>query len=287
MNLHVLTFLVLCVGLIALAARAKAQIGIGSSLHDDTEVVPGTTYNGTIVVRNTSSTMQEVKLYQTDYTFQANGANRFDEPGTIDRSNASWTHVSSSYITVPPDASIPVNYVVEVPPELNGKDLRGSYWSMIMIEGIPRSSPESVLTIDGSSVKLGVRQVIRYGIQVATHIAGTGSSQLRITDPQVVSEPGEPPELLLDVHNDGDRMIRPQTWVEIYDAIGTAMGRFEGTASRLYPGTSVRERYVLDGLGAGEYKALVVFDSGGDSVDAASYTIIIEPALDQVAGSTD
>jgi hypothetical protein len=131
--------------------------------------------------------------------------------------------------------------------------------------------------VQDSEIQLGVRQVVRYGIQIATHVQGTGEGRLNAVDPALsVLDEGHA-QLELAVSNEGTRLVVPETWVELYDESGTSLGRFEGATSRIYPGTSVRQRYDLGTLASGAYKALAVFDSGGDTVDAAEYALSIDP----------
>ncbi|HLE56783.1 MAG TPA: hypothetical protein VJB15_06850 [Rhodothermia bacterium] len=255
---------------------ANAQIAIGTSLRNDIEVSPDHRYTGTIVIKNSSGEEQQAKIYQTDYLFRSDGTNEFGEPGTAVRSNAPWVHVSASSVTVPPNGSVPLDYAVEVPLDLKGEPLNGSYWSMVMVEGIPSESAERTIGVADSDIRLGVRQVIRYGIQIATHVRGTGESRLNPMEQTVtVLEDGRA-ELRLDVENLGTRYVVPKTWVEIYAQDGAAVGRFDGADARIYPGTSVRQRYNLGVLDPGPYTALVIFDSGGEVVDAVEYAILIE-----------
>jgi hypothetical protein len=77
----------------------------------------------------------------------------------------------------------------------------------------------------------------------------------------------------VDIGNDGDLGMRPEVTVELFDQTGSSKGKFNGIRNRLYPGTSVRQRIVLEGIPAGKYKALVVIDDGRDDVFGAEYTL--------------
>ena len=95
---------------------------------------PGDSYRGSIVVRNTGAAVAQVKLYQTDYTFFADGKNSFDMPGTLARSNAGWVRLNREQITVAPDSVATVDYEVQVPGEAA---LAGTYWSVVMVQELP------------------------------------------------------------------------------------------------------------------------------------------------------
>ena len=256
--------------------QAVAQVSVVSALADDTEATPGETYEGIIIVKNGTGEPQQVKVYQTDYLFYSDGSNFYGESGSTERSNAEWVRVPSSAVTIPPLETVSITYIVEVPKDWHGQPPVGSYWSMIMIEGVPSGSPESTLEIKDAKIQVGIRQIIRYAVQVATHVRDTGISRLKMSSPVLVTNDEGAPELQLDVENEGSRMVRIQNWVEIYDENGNALGRRDGVPHRIYPGTSVRQRYQLGKLLPGSYRALVILDAGSGTVDAAEYTVLIE-----------
>jgi hypothetical protein len=61
--------------------------------------------------------------------------------------------------------------------------------------------------------------------------------------------------------------------VELYDAAGALRGRREQQRGLMYPGTSVRQRFLFDTLPAGSYKAVIFADTGDDAVFATEYKL--------------
>ncbi|MBO6574828.1 MAG: hypothetical protein JJ896_05400 [Rhodothermales bacterium] len=263
--------LLLCV--LSVPAAVQAQISIRTALSDDRRVAPGTTYDGVVEVWNETDVIQQAKVYQTDYRFFADGTNVYGEPGSEPRSNALWTQVSAGTITIPPQQSVPVNYRVAVPESVNGAEPEGSYWSMIMVEAVPPESPESTINPENGEPEYYVLQIMRYGIQVATHIRGTGGPSLNITGSELKLLDGGQTALQVLVENQGTRMIRPEVWVEVYAEDGSALGKHDGVQNRIYPGTSVRQEIGLGTLAPGRYRALVIFDGGGEDVFGAEYNL--------------
>ncbi len=257
-------------------SRSTGQIAVESSLADDTEIAPGSSYEREIVIINRSNEIQQARIYQTDYGFDSEGRNYYGEPGSTDRSNAAWIHLSQSVVTIPPLAKSSVAYRVDVPSDLNGSPLDGSYWSMIMVEGIQNRSLESTLSQAPTNTEVGIKEIVRYGVQIATHVRNTGDKNLLVTSSELKSSDDGSALLYLDMENAGSRMTSTDNWVELYDAKGTTLGRFEGVAVRIYPGTSVRARYDFGYLAPGSYSALVILDSGGEDVDAIELTLTIE-----------
>jgi hypothetical protein len=266
-----LPFLVLALSF--LFGSAAAQVSVIGELSNDKEARPGEKYDGTINVRNDTNEPQEVKIYQTDYLFFRDGTNTYGDPGSIARSNAKWITFSPSFVTVPPQSMIAINYTVSVPPETLETKLVGSYWSMLMVEGIAKGSAESAAQTDPKKTQMGIRQTIRYGIQIATHIAQTGTKKVNFVDTKLIPNDRGKRYLQVDLENTGDLWIRPDVFVELFDDKGVSKGKFNGVRYRMYPGTSVRQLIDLTSVESGTYKALVVLDAGGDDVYGAEYTL--------------
>ena len=267
--------LCLAAALVFSGSSALAQISVIGQLTDDRMVAPGSQYDGTVTVRNETDVPQEVKVYQTDYFFSFDGTTVYGEPGEAFRSNAHWVSFTPSFIDLDPHASSVVNYTVKVPDSTAGKPVEGSYWSMLMIEGVAPGSPESSKPAQPDQNRMGISQLIRYGVQIATHIAGTGKIEARFLDVRVQSEQDGSRFLVVDIQNVGDLWFRPTFSAEIFDASGASKGMFQGTQLRIYPGTSVRQRINLGKIPRGTYTVMMILDAGGDDLVGAEYTLTL------------
>ena len=257
-------------GLAAFAAQA-AVIVVGPLAYEH-EAQPGRVVEGTLEVRNPEDRSQEVKFYQSDYRFFADGTTEYGEPGKLPRSNALWMSFQPKQATIPPRESVTLRYTIRVPED---PALSGTYWSLLMVEPIPEGSPESS-SPDPRKTTLGIREVLRYAVQIAVHIGATGRRELKFAQLRLTEEGGKR-LLAVDVENTGERLLHGRFWTEIYDSGGRYVGRFEGGERRLYPGTSVRFKADLPGLENASYKALIVVDCGGDDVFGASANLLLSP----------
>jgi len=179
------------------------------------------------------------------------------------RSNAGWIKVFLPLDTLAPGERLSIPYTIEVP---DNRSLVGTYWSMLMVAAV---LPPSEATAKGA---VGIRQVIRYGIQIVTHIGDSGERNIRVANSELVHE-NEGPVLQIDIENTGERWVRPMAWSELYDEEGTSVGRFESSQQRIFPGCSVRYRFILSQVPGGKYEALVVFDNGDQYLWGAQYTL--------------
>jgi hypothetical protein len=259
-----LAFLCVAASISLGAASASAQISVvGSSVVENTSS-PGERYEGSVLVRNASTVAQSVRVYQSDYTFFADGTSHFDAPGTSARSNAQWIKPSVSTLVIPPSSDVAVTYVVTVPA---ADSLRGTYWSALMIEG--EITPPAIT----SGRQIGLGAVVRYAVQLATHLQATGSHKVRLANQRLVVDSSGARSLELDVANIGERAYRPALWVELYDATGAQRAKVQQQRGLLYPGTSLRQHFAFGDLAPGSYKAVVFADTGDDEVLAAQYKL--------------
>ena len=262
-SLRVLSLMTLAVMAVPVAARAQIAV-IGSTV-EERDAAPGQRYEGTIVVRNLTTSPQPVRIYQTDYRFFADGTSHFDSAGSQPRSNARWVRPSVSSMTIPPSTDVNVTYVVNVPAT---DSLRGTYWSAIMIEGAPTAPPAA------SAHEIGLGAVVRYAVQLATHVPTAGSRRVRLATHAFAPDSTGHRTLEMTVENTGERAYRPNLWVELYDAAGAQRARFQQQRGLLYPGSSLLQRFSFPSLPAGSYKAVVFADTGDETVSAAQYTLV-------------
>jgi hypothetical protein len=254
------------------ACTAKAGIAIVGGLTHARDVKIGESYQGVIFIKNDGEEDEEVKITQSDYLFFFYGKTIYGEPGKTRRSNANWIEFSPDRVLISPGGVSSVNYVVKVPDD---GTLVGTYWSMLLVERIPKTSPESVLLAKRQKNQLGITTVLRYGIQVVTSIGDTGTRELRFLETKLVKA-GRTRSLQVDVENPGERWLRALLWTELFDERGSYVGRFEGDRLRTFPGTSVRYTIDLSQVPEGRYDALVVADCGGEDVFGATLALELE-----------
>jgi hypothetical protein len=241
-----------------------------AELSQERAAKPGDVYGAAITLRNRDEVPQAVRVYQADYLFFSDGRNVYGAPGSLDRSNADWITFSPRFLEVPPNGSATIEYAVSVP---GNEALVGTYWSLIMVEELANGPLSGQSVRAEGEVHTGVRQVLRYGVQVVTHIGDTGTRVLRFADRALTATADGRRTLRADVENTGERALRPYVWVELHDDTGGRLGRFQTDRKRLYPGTSARYTIDLSDVPGGSYQALVVVDNGDEHVFGAQYNL--------------
>jgi hypothetical protein len=258
------------VWLLVFVGAAEAGIKLTSEMTLERAAQPGERYQGSLRLQNTGADLAEAKVYQTDYSFAADGSNAYGAPGELERSNAKWINLSRELVRIPAGGIEELTFEVKVPAD---RGLSGTYWSMIMVEPIPEDSAEFAEPLPERTTRL--RQVMRYGVQVVTHIGQSGETGLVFTNPGLINEDGQR-VFRIDAENTGSRWLRPSLWLELYSQDGSPVGKFQGPAKRLYPGTSAQFQVDLGETPPGKYLGLVVADGTGDELYGANVELEIE-----------
>lgn len=253
--------------LLSAAFPAAADVSVVNGLTHEKSIKNGETYENRLILKNVAGEPAEVRLYQTDYSFTADGRKFYDSPGTGPRSNAGWIALGQKRIVLPPLGQAELKYTVRVPGQ---GDLAGTYWSMIMVEEQPKAAAEAASAKE--QIRFGVRQVMRSGIQIVTHLGETGARKVQFIKTDLLRH-GAAKSLAIDVLNTGERWLRPFLIADLVDEKGVSLGRFDGGRWRIFPGTSVRYTIDFGSLPDGKYKALIVLDNKDESVFGAQYTL--------------
>jgi hypothetical protein len=245
--------------LAALAPDSTAQILVTSPTVMEHTAHAGERYTGTIDVLNTTSTSQTVTVQVVDYSFQADGTNRYDEPGSQPRSNARWLTLGTRSLEIPAQQRTSLDYAVQVPA---GDGLRGSYASLVLVSSSPRAARPT--TIHGRA-SAGVSTKLSFGVQVVTQLAGNAETRLGL---EQLATTAQERTIALTVRNTGERAQRPLLSLELYREDGQLVTTRTAQRGLIYPGSSVRQVFTLAGVPAGKYRALIQAVAGEDDVFA-------------------
>ncbi|MEP6619077.1 MAG: hypothetical protein ABJE47_07180 [bacterium] len=250
-------------------AEASAQIAVLSDPVMENSAVPGQNAQGRLMLKNMSAEPQEARIYQTDYAFSADGRAAYGTPGATPRSNAKWIKLSTGYLVIPPGETVPVSYDIMVPSD---SSLKGTYWSMLMVEAITDGSINSRRP-PNARVQVGLSVVTRYGTQIATHLGNPGTSRLAFDSLAATTDSTGQRGLRYDFINTGDRAQRYTMSVELYNEAGELVKKASQLRGLLYPGSSARQKFEVGALAHGTYTAVLVADAGGDQVFGGQFKV--------------
>ncbi|ATC63871.1 hypothetical protein CMV30_07875 [Nibricoccus aquaticus] len=244
---------------LASSTPPAATIIVSGELTREFQLAPASSAEGQLVLRNTSATPGRARIYQLDYSLDAD-AHIYTDPGQLPRSNAPWIELGERQPELAPGETRIVPFKVSVPSDPSRS---GTYWSMIMVEGLAADpQPENANAVS-------VRSVIRYGIQIITHVGGSASARPAISH-QRIAAANDRHSVCFDLANTGDRWLRPKMELRLFDGSGRSLGVFPAPTTRVYPGASAPQKFDLPALPAGDYLALIVLDTD-DELYGAQY----------------
>ena len=158
-----------------------------------------------------------------------------------------------------------IQFEITVP---QNDSLVGTFWSVLMVEGANPIDPNA-------KGQLNIHESIRYGIQMVTNIGQSGTGQLEFQQPGIVTE-GEKRFFDFILLNSGERFISPDVSMELFEAeTGESVKVIKAPKNGMYPTTSTKWRFPLEGLPAKTYKAVIVADGSGDDVFGLEYSIAL------------
>lgn len=262
--LRILRKLLLFLVLIAsLFSFANAGIVVLNGLTHEIRVQPGESYRGTIQIQNAENAEKSVKVYQTDYWFSYTGESRHDSAGVLPRSNAKWITYNPELMTLAANQIAEIEFEIKVPAN---DTLKGTYWSVLMVEGI--------VPPDTTNYKTGVtiNTSIRYAIQMITSIGETGTSDMQFLGLQMENDEGQN-ILNVMVENTGERLLRPELSIELFDESGNSVGVVKAERKKTYPGTSVKIDLPLEGIKPGKYTGVLVADCDEDHIFGTNVSV--------------
>ena len=99
-----------CLCVLLFTCGVNAQVSILGEMTHEKNAEPGDTYSGTIIVHNGGDEIEDVKIYQTDFSFASDGSNYYGDPSTLPRSNAGWISFSPKQTTVQTREKATINY---------------------------------------------------------------------------------------------------------------------------------------------------------------------------------
>jgi hypothetical protein len=247
--------------LVSLCASASVEV-IGS-LKQVFNTNPGDVVKGQIQIQNSDATDQEVRIYQTDYLYNYQENTYYDEPGANKRTNAGWMKFSPKTVVLKPKESRMVDFEITVP---KNDSLKGSFWSILMIEGVSPIDPTQ-------GTEMSIRTVTRYAVQVVNDMNNKGKGHLNILEPTLLKE-DKKLYLAVDVINDGEHYIAPDMSMELYDESGNLVKKITAPRKGIYPTTSTRYKLDLEGLPSKKtYTAMIVAAGADDDVFGLEYTL--------------
>lgn len=229
-----------------------AGIVILNGLSHTHENAGGVVVSGKIKVQNNGKKEARIMIYHEDLMVSCDKPIDYTKVNSHDRSLGTWIKTNIDEKVLEGNEIYDIAYTITLP-----KDLKGSYWSVIMIEGADpiKEDVENGVKIDSK---------VRYAILVVAH-AGTlenpkiGFEQMKIVPKDSVSQ-----TLHVKLKNNGIFVVPAKLSIEIYDAGGKKIKTAETILRRIYPEKCTEFELVVKDLAKGKYEGVLIADNGKD-----------------------
>ena len=249
--------------LLLLSVSCHASVEVIGSLKHLYKGMPGEVYTGEIKLQNSGDTDQEVRVYQTNLLYNFEEFTYYEESSSHPRSNKGWINFSPKTLVIKAKEVRYIQYEITIP---DSSSILGTYWSVIMVEGVNQIDPNQ----EG---ELKINTVTRYAIQMVTEINDPGEGSLKFLKPTLVTE-GEKLFLAIDLVNTGEHYIAPELSMELFDESGVSVKVLKARKKALFPTTSARFRLDLQDLQSEKtYECLIIAAGDNDDVFGLEYTL--------------
>jgi len=136
-----------------------------------------------------------------------------------------------------------------------------------MVEGVSPIDPNQ-------TGQLSIRTVTRYAVQIVNELTNKGNGRLTFMEPTLVKGDENSLFLAVDLINEGKHLIAPELNMELYDEEGSLVKTLTLERKGIYPTTSVRFMFNLEGLPSKKtYTAMIVAAGQEDDVFGIEYTL--------------
>lgn len=236
---------------LAFLPAASQALLVSDLIYEDT-LQPNMSKVARINLFNDRDRPEKIHLKLYHYSCNSEGQHFFEETSEIHpRSNASWIQLSTDYLVLAPGERQDFYYTIQVPSQI---DLKGSYWSVLMIE--PADEMSNNTSQEG--FKLNIK--IRFAHHIVTHV-GEGKVKINIFKKEIVDLDGQK-MYSIHVSNEGEQFLNPKLTLKLYDATGALISTLDGGKERLYPGCSQRYSIDVQNIPDGPYKGFLILDNG-------------------------
>lgn len=272
------------IGLVAVASVNAQLLQVHGDLTPGLHVIPGGSYERSLIVTNSSSTAQTVSVYLLDKEYLDTGNTKYHEPGSLIRSLAPWVMIDTPEFSLQPGETRVVHYRVNVP---NDPSFYGTFWTTMLIEG---SSTVTEASEDEGEFKesqqddtfvFGLRLRVRHAVTIRATFPDQGERNFGFGNPTLdVSTEGADNDSVLSfmLINRGDAEARGiSISADVYDAMGRHVTVASGEVSHLIPGEARPVNLSLGTLTPGDYQTIVFADVGDGDIFGARYTLKVNP----------
>lgn len=235
-----------------LSLHSLASIVVLNGLSHTHEGVNGVTITGKITVRNNGKKEARIMIYNEDLMVSCDKPVDYGKINSHERSLGSWIKTNIEEKVLQSNEVYDIMYTLTVP-----EDRKGSFWSVIMIEGADpvKEDVENGVKIDSK---------VRYAILVIGHAEAVESPKISFEQMKITPKDSVSQALSVKLKNNGIFVVPARLSVEIYDDAGKKLKTVESAPKRVYPEKCTEFELVIKDIPKGKYVGVLIADNGKD-----------------------
>jgi hypothetical protein len=216
------------------------------------ESANGSVITGKIKVQNNSKTETKIIVYNEDLMISCSKPLDYTKINSHERSLGNFIKTNIEEKTLQSNEVYDIVYTITIPTEL-----KGSYWSIIMIEGVApiKEEVENGIKIDSK---------VRYAVQVIANAGNVESTKIEFEKMQLGVKDSTTQTINVKLKNIGIFVAKTKLSIEIYDSAGKKLKTIEAVAKRIYPETCADFQILIKDLPKGKYESVLIADNGKD-----------------------
>ena len=212
--------------------------------------VSGDVISGEIVLVNYSSIEERVRFNVQEAIYSCTEARIFTGDATHPLSSSSWLNSSVNERVLAPKERYVLKFTINIP---EGEELRGSYWSVLMV------SVEKPIKEEMINKRIGIGTKIQYAIGLITNVNALDEVNIGFND--VLSTGGAEKNLRIRVKNDGRFAEATLLSLEVYDQNGVMVKEYKTRRLLVFPEVCRDYLLTISDLDKGAYDCVLVADS--------------------------
>lgn len=227
----------------------------------------GQQVTGEVLLRNESDEAKRIIFYKKDLTAYCSEGIRYIDNAETGRSLTEWLSTTIDEKTLEPNEEYTLFYSIELPEGIE----KGSYWSVLMIEG---ADPIEELQPSG----VNVNSIMRYAVQIIADNGSIEKSELFVSDlgmEDSEDSTSTTKKMNVMVKNNSEFSEKVRLYLEVYNESGEKVETFVCLNRRIYP--QMCSSYILElkDLPKGTYETVLVMDNSRD-LFASNITLDID-----------
>ncbi len=216
---------------------------------------PGETVTETVLLNNSSVKDYTLSISYKDWERDENGNKVYFEPGTLEKSNASWISTFENTLSIPPESTTEVLVTMQIPEEASDATVTNS---MMFFTQLPRQSDKASFQSG-----IGIITLFEFGLHIYYTPPANTVKSLEITNmEEVLDEETQNRNVAVSIRNDGNVVNDATVEFELTNTDTGAEIKLEPKPISMMPEAGQVVRFTLPENLSGNYLGVAIIKMG-------------------------